>query len=497
MDECRAGDYSKRSFGVMPRRVPIERELDSLLSRGEKAPEPVRRCAQRLRQLGVWHKFSRNEPATSCQDAARKRNRLGHKGIPLWDELKSFLGEYRDAQGLARLFLAHCRGDRELDLNKLQQALEFVGEVRRVSLETAERMGVAYGTVNPLLADQEVVQIFDYELHRPVSVPGTVMTNAGEHTWAIEFDPAELVIKLTGSRWSEIVQQQTETNDRMFWGVREPETIGILTGNPSDSGLDLCTAVNKHLRALMGKNSLGDVSMPKIVIISAPQIGISMEMDHRTAPLRKALLNAVDELCSTGAKIIAHPAHTTHYFAPDIAKRATEKGARFLSMVDVTVAKLRSTGVKEIALLGTKYVTDFDEEWSVYSHAFQGIKVHPPSPQGWKKIHDLGYEIQQNGPTPVCFNWMRDLLREEVPKSCKHVVLAMTEFSPVVRHLKARGRQGKILIDPVDIYGEAIAHEYMGLPSLFKEGSPTRKEGGENVTDLNGSELSAPKKIKS
>jgi len=209
--------------------------------------------------------------------------------------------------------------------------------------------------------------------------------------------------------------------------------------------------------------------MPKIVIISTPQIGISMEMDRREAALKKALIRAVDELCAAGAKILAHPAHTTHYFAPDIAARAEEKGARFLSMVDITVSKLRATGVKEIALLGTKYVTDLSQKWSVYRNAFQGIKVHQPSSEGWQKILSLGYEVQQRGPTPICFNWMRDLLREEVPATCKHVLLAMTEFSPVIRQLKARGRQGKILIDPIDIYGEAIAHEYLGLPALSYE----------------------------
>jgi aspartate/glutamate racemase len=442
----------------------IDRELLPLLGGAEAVPKAVRRCAERLNELGVWHMFSRNSTATSCQDAARKRNRLGHRGIPLWDELKSFLGEYVDGDGVRRMFLAHCRGDRELDLAKLSPALEFVGEIRRVQTEGAEELEATYGTVNPFLIGDDIVQLFDYELHSPVSVPGTVMTNAGDHTWAVEFDPAELVIKLPGSRWADIVLQRSEPDDRRLWGVREHRTIGILTGNPSDSGLDLCNSLNTHLRTLMGDNSLGDVSMPKIVIVSTPQIGISMEMDRREAPLRKALLEAVDELCAAGANLIVHPAHTTHYFAPDMAERAAEKGARFLSMVEATADKLRWMRVTEIALLGTKYVTDFNEKWSIYSDVFKGIKVHRPSPQGWNKIHDLGYEVQQHGLTPICFNWMRDLLRDEVPDSCKYVVLAMTEFSPVVRHLKSRGRQGKILIDPIDVYGEAIAHEYVGLP---------------------------------
>lgn len=452
----------------MTPRPDLDIKLQPLVLEGESIPQSVRRCAERLKEVGVWHIFSRNSPATSCQDAARKRNRLGHQGIPLWDELKSFLGEYHDVQGVRRIFLAHCRGDRKLDLDKLRSALQFAGEIRRVSLMNEARLWeahhAAYGTVSPMMEVGAEVQVFDYELHQPIGVPSTVMTNAGEHTWAVEFDPAELVLKLPCARWADIVQPETEDASQTLWGVREPETIGILTGNPSDSGLDLCNAVNNHLRELLGNNSLGDVSMPKIVIVSAPQIGISMEMDTREGPLRSALLHAVDELCAAGAKILAHPAHTTHYFASDIAARANEKGARFLSMVDATVAKLRSSGVREIALLGTKYVTDFGQKWSVYADAFQGFNVHLPSPEGWKKILDLGYEVQQRGPTPLCFNWMRDLLREEVPVSCKHVVLAMTEFSPVLRHLKARGRQGKILIDPVDIYGEAIAREYLRLP---------------------------------
>lgn len=453
----------------------IAEELQPLLVEGELIPEPVRHCAVRLTELSVWHRFSRNEPATSCQDAARKRNRLGHKGIPLWDELKSFLGEYHDTQGQRKIFLAHCRGDRKLDLDKLGQALRFEGEIRRVGLKSEERLWVdhraGYGTVNPLMNIPGVVQVFDEELHSAVGVPGTVMTNAGDFTWAIEFDPVELALHLPSSRWAEIVQRNTEVEDSIRRGVNIKDPIGILTGNPPDSGLELWASVNAHVRRLLGKNSLGDVSMPKLVMISTPQIGISMEMDYREVPLREALLRAVDELCVSGVKTLVHPAHTTHFFAPDIAVRATEKGVRFLSMVDATLAHLRSIGVEEIALLGTKYVTDFSKQWSVYRNAFEGIKVHLPSPQGWQKIHDLGYEVQQTGLTPICFNWMRDLLREEVPTSCKHVVLAMTEFSPIIRHLKVRGRQGKILIDPVDVYGEAIAHEYLGLPSLFSNNS--------------------------
>lgn len=455
--------------------------LQNFCTGTEQVPSAVMNCAVRLEQLGIWHQFSRNRLAMSCSDAAQKRNRLGHTGIPLWDELKSYLGGYDDVAGRHRHFLAHCRGDRELDFAKVEIALGARGEIRRLDSDTTAALGTTYGLVNPFTVGDEVVQIFDYELRHSLGVPGTVMTNAGDHTWAVEFDPAEFVVRQSGARWADIVLPQNET-DRRRWGVRDPETIGILTGNPCDSGLDLCAAINTHIRQLLGRNSLGDVSMARIVLVSTPQIGISMEMDRREGPLRKALMAAVDELCDLGAKIIAHPAHTTHYFAHDIAERARQRHARFVSMVDATANRLRQSGIQEIALLGTRYVTDFQDQWSVYRDALADFIVHSPTPEGWKKIHDLGYEVQQNGATAAAFNWMRDLLRNEVPATCRHVVLAMTEFSPVLRQLKQRGRQGKVLIDPIDLYADVVAREYLGLSGSNVETSSGLRPDARDAT---------------
>jgi aspartate/glutamate racemase len=432
-----------------------------LLKKGEKIPKGVFRCAEILLSLGVWHQFSRNPKAMSCPDAAQRRNRLGHIGIPLWDELKSFLGEYEDSGGSKKLFLAHYRGDREVDLHKVRIALNTEKEVHR--LKSSEGLEDVYGIVNPFFESDDILQIFDYELHRNIGVPGTVMTNAGEHTWAVEFDPSELVIKLKGASWADIIESSENSGDSKITKRIEPKTIGILTGNPSDSGLYLLEAINHHLRILMGKESLGDVSMPKVIMLLTPEIGISMEIAEREVPLRKSIIKAVDELCDAGANVIVHPAHTTHYFAPDISEHSAKRGAKFISIADVTVEWLKTNKIEEISILGTSYVTDFTQKWSIYANAFSDIKVHRPSVKGWEKIHEIGYEIQQKGLTPRCFNLMRDLLTDEVPKSCKYVLLAMTEFTSISKHIHKKSRilGDKILIDPIDIYGKAISHEYL------------------------------------
>jgi aspartate/glutamate racemase len=448
-----------------------------LLEVGEMLPPSVEKTTQFLSRQGIWHQFSRNHPALSCQDAARKRNRLGHQGIPLWDELKSFLGEFTDSAGDTQSFLAHCRGDRELDLHEVTKVLNSTSPAqRRHSQENTlaqnsnegtllqEVMGgeTKYGTIHPFL-EPDIIQLFDHELMRPIGTPGTVMTNAGEYTWAVEFDPADIVIKLPQAKWANIITHDL-IGEEVLWGVRSPSAIGILTGNPMDSGLELCQHLNKYTRQLLGSSSLGDVSMPKVIMLSSPQIGISMEMDTREDALRKALLDTLGQLCDSGAKIIAHPAHTTHYFASDLADRAKEKGSVFLSMVDVLVKKLHSLGVQEIALVGTSYMTDFSQERSVYRNVFGNIKVHTPSPNGWKKIHEIGYTLQQKGPTSRSRNLMRDVLKE-VPDTCEHVVLVMTELWPVAQQLNKEGRHHKVLIDPLEYYGEALARAYLGLPT--------------------------------
>jgi len=408
----------------------------------------------------VWYKFSRNLPAHSCREAAHKRQRLGHEGIPLWDELKSLLGIAKPLQGDEFLFLAHCRVDRSMNFSKLGEALGGC-EIRRASQEILAVLNLQYGLVNQFIVPVGMVQLFDLELNEPLGTPETVMTNAGDFIWSVEFSPSELVNKSSNFRWAEFVSSGRDQED--FWGVRDPRTIGILTGNPTRSGLELCEAIGDKVQGMLGINSLGDVSMPPVTIVSLPCVGLSMEMDQWTAFLREKLVLGVRNLAMGGARIIAHPANTSSYFAPEMRVAAESAGAIFISIAEALTTQVREWGLQEITLLGTRFVSDFTLPWSVYCNAFPGIKVHVPSERGWDKIHQLAFEVQQHGPTPLALNWMRDLLRDEVPASCHHVALAMTEFTPVAKQMKSRGRQDKILIDPMDIYAEVIARQYLGL----------------------------------
>ena len=435
--------------------------LTSLLKPGElTVPEEVVRCADFLRNLGIWHLIGRNDKVGSCHDAARRRTRLGHSGIPLSSELKTFAGVYTNKWDQQRVFLAHCRADRELDMERVRKSLFYATEVRRANPEELEMaLGSVYGTVNPFVAGIE--QLFDNELSRKIGYPGTMMTNAGNHTWAAEFYARELATTLGNfGSFRNIIQKNIAPAIFAGFGPREPKTIGILTGNPGLSGSDLQRAVIHHAKILLGANSAGDVSMPRLILLSEPDVGMSMELTERQEPLSKLMVSLVNKLIrSYRCGIVSHPAHTTSFFSPEMSMAAQNAFGKFISLPEATIAKVRKLGITEVALLGTEYVAGLGP-FSAYRDAFEGIKVHKPSAEGFDTIKRLGYEIQKNGITPRCRNWMRDLLQREVPQGCQHVLLLMTEFTPLLQALSQKEHLGKVLIDPMDSYGEAVAKEW-------------------------------------
>ena len=101
-----------------------------LLEAESTVPIPVTQTIRFFVNRGVWYKLSRNREALGCRDAAHKRWRLGHQGIPLWDELKSFFGCFINARGRPQLFVAHCRADQRLDMQLLARVLEARAEPR-------------------------------------------------------------------------------------------------------------------------------------------------------------------------------------------------------------------------------------------------------------------------------------------------------------------------------------------------------------------------------
>lgn len=418
---------------------------------------------------GVWFQLSRNQEAEGCRDAARKRNRLGHRGIPLWDELKSFLASFVDEQGHRRLIMAHCRGDRRLDLEALGRVLHAKKLPAKIGEFEAASIGTGYGRVNPFVVGGEhskdlrepvPLQIFDHDLCNRLGVPGTIMTNAGDRTWGVEFYPDELIAIMPEASVAVIAERDPQEPERPL-GLVEPRPIGIITGNAPESGMALWGHVNRNVRELLGSHAIGDVSMPPVHVTSLPQLGLSMELENRVPPVQDALETGAGSLCRAGAKLVTLACNTTQYFTPELRVICAAHGADFLPIAEAVGRWLHGRGVGRVALLGIRYVTELDT-WSAYREPLHGIDVEQLSPEAVELIHQVAYEVKTHGVNVTNLNHFRDLLRKHVRS--QYVIVALTELSLLLRDKRWRGDAGKTLVDPLAIYGEAIACWWLGLP---------------------------------
>jgi prolyl-tRNA editing enzyme YbaK/EbsC (Cys-tRNA(Pro) deacylase) len=155
----------------------------------------IRYCVEK----GIAFVLSRNKKAFSCRDASNKRKRLGHTGIPLCDEFKSIVFSGAGDTQKYKAYFVHCRGNLKIDVQRLMACCKLSCEpVIMPKKELGERFDMELGIVNPFLTQNtpkdEVLHVFDKSLLTSMSFfPGTMMTNAGEHTWGIEFDPRLLI----------------------------------------------------------------------------------------------------------------------------------------------------------------------------------------------------------------------------------------------------------------------------------------------------------------
>ena len=446
------------------------RQAALLLRAGETIPETVRTTVRFLATRGIWFRLSRNHAVRSCRDAASRRVRLGHEGIPLWDEFKSFFGRFINASGKPQFVVAHCRGDRILNLELLAAKLNAKTISERLPAEELKRLGLEYGLINPfvesfypgnldpLIMQSAILQVFDTELTTQIGVPGTVMTNAGDFTWAVEFFADELARKVDHSIVAEIAEPDPEEEPRIP-GLRKPKSIGIITGNAPDSGIILWTKLNDRVRELLGRNSAGDVSMPPVVVHSIPEMGLSMELDAREEFVWKALREAILAVSRAGVDYLAIADNTTQYFTPEVRKLCAEAGIEYISMPEVVAESLRAQGHEKVALVGVRWVADFGLGYSAYREPLEGIEIERPSEDALNALNDLAYHVKREGSTETGLNRLRDILREYVKSDV--VVLALTELSLLIDRQRRKG--SKTLIDPLDIYAQALAKRYLGL----------------------------------
>ncbi len=421
-------------------------------------PQVVSDTERFFQKSGLWYILSRNHEARSCKEAANRRSRLGHIGIPLFDELKSYLGDYVDSNGSKKLVMAHCHGNQSLDLKKLAKTLGATSPIERVNSKSKGPGQVEYGLANPVQAllqygNEGFVQVFDTSLMVRETIPVSMMTNAGHLTWGIEFNCAELAKSLKAQMTVLIENVATPS---LPLPTKCP--IGILTGNAPDSGALLWRHINREVQSKLGSKFLGDLSYPEVYIHSLPHMGLTMGLSEREDQAWENIESAVLKLCGTGCKLIAIACNTTPYYADKIDKLCHANGAEFISIVDAVDKRLSHLNLSRVALFGIGYVNDF-EIYSAYKKLSYRYEFVRPPEMALRRIEELAFQIKREGTSESSVQRLRDLINsysENAP-----ALLALTELSILMENRKDLRKSERAIIDALECYGTFVAETYM------------------------------------
>lgn len=404
-----------------------------------------------LKEKQIWFNINHNTNAMSCCDAASKRNRLGHVGIPCFDELKSNLGYYYK-DGIKKYVALHCRGIQKLDINKLSKILgyEFI---RMPKDELKEIFKSDYGLINPFLLSQkfpEVMHFFDKSIFIDFLPPYTMMTNAGHHNWGIEFNPKELEKVITNFKIEDLIKEKVTQKKR--------SVLGILTGNSPESGIMLWKEINDNIREKTRTKFLGDISFPRVVIESIPEMGYSMELELRETQTKKAVLDSIERLCKNGATIIAIACNTTQYFSKEIRIICAKYKVHFISMEEALVNFLDKNHITTFDFLGINYVTDFDK-WSDYKKLKENYEIIIPSHKDLEKINQIVFKVKEQHITAEGINKLRDLIKNSTKTG--NIIIALTEISILLTSQKKKSNNGNKFYDTLSILAQEVATLYI------------------------------------
>ena len=407
-------------------------------------PEEVQNNIHFLESKNTWHILSNNPKVVSCKDAAANRERLGNRGIPIFDELKSELGFFIDKENRKQQVLVHCRGNQKLDRLKISGVLN--SEYQRISSSEGIK-----GLINPFGKQfRNLLQIFDISTTKRFHPPYTMMTNAGDFEYALEFEVNSLIDTLENTQVEDIIRVDNYNNY-----IRHK--IGILTWNGPDSGFLLWKKINESVKGRLGDRFFkGDLSYPEIIVTSVPDMGFSMELDKRSNATENMVVKSVVDLCKNGITLMCIACNSTQYFKEKIENICKLYDVRFISIPDVINDYLEKNMIKSFDFLGVSHVVDF-KKLSAFKELYNKYTIPILSADAIIKISDMAFAVKRKE-----LNKARGSLINLIKNNTQHdtIIVASTEVSMILSEYRDIIRS-KTVIDTLQLLASQVAAVYV------------------------------------
>jgi aspartate racemase len=195
--------------------------------------------------------------------------------------------------------------------------------------------------------------------------------------------------------------------------------VGIITGSGPEAGVDLVAKVlvaNRQRRqSEPGAAFHGDKDAPRVVLISEPELGLSMSLAEHESEVWQALAQAVLALPAS-VEFYAVACITLHYYADRLQTLAEDNaGPRFISAVELVAveAEREQQAGHRVAVVGSTQTMDL-QGWSPFK-PFVQLAGHPhggarprldlesvaiPSGADQDALHALIHAVKTDGPLP-------------------------------------------------------------------------------------------------
>ena len=199
------------------------------------------------------------------------------------------------------------------------------------------------------------------------------------------------------------------------------KTLGIIGGLGPEATVDYYQSLIAVYR-----EQTNDDSYPPIIINSINLTrAIALVTAKELAALAKWLASEIEKLRAAGADFALISANTPHIAFDEIARRSP---LPLISIVEATCEAAKKSGLKRLALLGTRFTMQGHFYQDVFSRA--GIALAAPKPELHSAIHEkyMG-ELVKGVFRPETRAWMLEIIEElKQREQIQGAILAGTEL---------------------------------------------------------------------
>jgi aspartate racemase len=226
------------------------------------------------------------------------------------------------------------------------------------------------------------------------------------------------------------------------------KTIGLIGGMSWESSIEYYRIINEATRA-----KLGGLHSAKSIMVSVDFAEVEiLQHQGKWAEAAEMLIHAAKRLENGGADFIVLCTNTMHKVAEDIQANVQ---IPLLHIADATAQLVTDAGIREIALLGTRFTMEEEFYKGRLSQKY-GLHVHIPNTQEREVIHRVIYdelvvgEIKQHSKEQYL-----GIIERMIAQGVEGVILGCTEIGLLIHEQDSRVP----LFDTTRIHAEA-AVEY-------------------------------------